>query len=111
MENSHDKSYGWAGSILRVNLSDQSISKQPTQQYLDGMIGGRGLGQKILFDELEPHVDAFSPENKVILGAGPLVGTMAPASARMSVETKNPLTAGLCSSNFGGHVAPEMKYA
>jgi aldehyde:ferredoxin oxidoreductase len=75
------------------------------------MIGGRGLGQKILFDELDPHVDAFDADNKVIFGAGPLVGTMSPASARMSVETKNPLTGGLCSSNFGGHIAPELKYA
>jgi aldehyde:ferredoxin oxidoreductase len=103
--------FGWVGKVLRVDLSDAAIGVHSTSKLLDGMIGGRGLGQKILFDELDPHVNAFDPDNIVVLGAGPLVGTMAPASARMSVETKNPLTGGLCSSNFGGHMAPEMKYA
>ncbi len=102
--------YGWTGRILRVDLSSGKTSIQPTLDYAD-FIGGRGIGQKILFDEVGPETDAFDPANKVIFGAGPLVGTLAPASARMSVETKNTLTHGLCSSNFGGHLAPELKYA
>lgn len=111
MDNNAEESFGWVGKTLRVDLSDLTTTVQSTDQYLDGMIGGRGIGQSVLINELEPHLDAFSPGNKVVLGAGPLVGTMAPASSRMSIETKNPLTGGLCSSNFGGHFAPEMKYA
>jgi aldehyde:ferredoxin oxidoreductase len=104
-------SYGWTGRMLRVDLTSRRTTIEPTEHYSIGVIGGRGIGQSILFHEVEPEVDAFSAENKVILGAGPLVGTLAPASSRTSVETKNALNGGLCSSNFGGHIAAELKYA
>jgi aldehyde:ferredoxin oxidoreductase len=36
---------------------------------------------------------------------------MAPASCRMSIDTKNVLTGGVLSSNVGGHFGPELKFA
>jgi aldehyde:ferredoxin oxidoreductase len=101
----------WAGKILRVNLSRGSITEQPTSDYLSFAIGGRGIGQWILFREVDPQVDPYDPENILTLGAGPLVGTPAPASSRLSVDTKNALTGGVCASNAGGHFAPELKWA
>ena len=101
----------WAGRILRVDLSRGEIWEQPTSDYASFAIGGRGIGQWILFREVEPGVDAYHPENVITLGAGALVGTLAPASGRLSVDTKNTLTGGVCSTNAGGHFAPELKYA
>ena len=105
------ESFGWVGKILRVNLSAKTITYEPTESYASKTIGGRGMAQSILFDELDPSVEPLGPGNKVILGAGPLVGTLAPAAARLSVDWKNPQTGGVGSANVGGHFAPELKYA
>ena len=101
----------WAGKILRVDLSQRSITEQPTSDYISYAIGGRGIGQWILFREVDPQVEAYDPQNILVLGAGPLVGTMAPSGNRLSVDTKNPLTGGVCASNAGGHFAPELKWS
>jgi len=101
----------WAGRILRVDLTRGEISEQPTSDYIPQFIGGRGIGQWILFQEVEPGIDPYAPENVLTFNAGALVGTLAPCSGRLSVDTKNPLTGGVCSSNAGGHFAPELKYA
>lgn len=103
--------FGWAGSILRVNLTDGSIITEPTERYSAQAIGGRGIDQLILFNELEPSTDALSPESKIALGAGPLVGTSAPASSRLSVDSKNVQSGGVSYPNVGGHWAPELKFA
>ncbi len=100
----------WAGCILRVDLSSGRIAQQPTADYAF-TLGGRGIGQWILFREVDPSVEALDPANVISLGAGPLTGTLAPGSARLSVDTKNALTGGVCASNGGGHFAPELKYA
>ena len=101
----------WAGKILRVDLTTGEIYEQPTSDYIPFAIGGRGIGQWILFREVHLNTDPFDPANVISFNAGALVGTLAPASGRISVDTKNPLTGGVCSSNAGGHFAPELKYA
>lgn len=58
-------SYGWAGKILRVNLTSGAISVEPTDPYKDLYIGGMGIANKILYDEVEPGTDPLSPENKI----------------------------------------------
>lgn len=100
----------WAGRILRVDLTRGRVTQQSTADYAFAL-GGRGIGQWILFREVEPGVEALDPENVITLGAGPLTGTLAPGSARLSVDTKNALTGGVCASNGGGHFAPELKFA
>ncbi len=101
----------WAGRILRVDLSTGTITTEPTSDHLTDSFGGRGFGQWILFREVAPEVDAYDARNILTLGTGALTGTTAPASGRLSVDTKNTLTGGVCSSNVGGHFAPELKYA
>jgi len=46
-----NKSYGWTGSILRVNLTTGEITTQSTDPYKD-YIGGMGLANKIIYDEV-----------------------------------------------------------
>jgi aldehyde:ferredoxin oxidoreductase len=101
----------WAGRILRVNLSTGTITTEPTSDHLASSLGGRGFGQWVLFREVAPDVDAYDPRNTLTMSTGPLTGTLAPASSRLSIDTKNALTGGVCSSNVGGHFAPELKYA
>jgi len=102
---------GYAGKILRVNLSTGKTSSEPTSRYAKGFVGGRGINARILFNEVHPDVGCFDPENLLIYGVGPLVGTLAPFACRISVETKNAFTGGYGSANCGGHFGAEMKYA
>src|SRR3972149_7121679 len=95
----------WAGQIRRVDLTRRRIRTEPTADY-GFALGGRGMGQWILFREVDPGVDALDPENIVTIGAGPLTGTMAPASARGTVDTQNALTGGGCAPNGGRGLRP-----
>ena len=103
---------GWIGKVLRVNLSKNTWAVEDLDPDLAReFLGGRGLGTKILFDEVDPKVDPLGPKNKLIMITGPLTGTFAPAAGRYMVVTKSPLTGGIASSNSGGHFGAELKFA
>ena len=103
---------GYTRKILRVNLTEGTVKPEelPNGQ-LRKYIGGAGLAARMLYDELAPGIDPFSPDNKVLFLAGPLAGTIAPTGSRIGVYTKSPLTNGFFHSSAGGHFAPELKYA
>ncbi|MBQ0041457.1 MAG: aldehyde ferredoxin oxidoreductase family protein [Clostridiales bacterium] len=103
---------GYIGTILRVNLSTGSIAKEPlNEKNANDYVGARGLGTKYFCDEVDPRIDAFSPENKLIFMTGPLTGTLATSSGRYNVVCKSPLTGTIEASNSGGHWGPELKFA
>lgn len=102
---------GWKGTILRVNLTNGTTKKETLDPKLArAYIGGRGLGTKILYDEVDPTVDPLSPRNALILATGPLTGTNAPTGGRYMVITKSPLTGAVACSNSGGYFGAEMKF-
>lgn len=103
--------YGYAGNILRVDLTSAGFSTQPTEDYIPKFLGGRGVNQWILFRELRPWVTPFEPANILCLGAGALVGTPVPGAARLNIDSKNTFTAGIGSGNSGGWFAAELKFA
>lgn len=104
--------YGWTGTILRINLTTGSIKREPTNlQDARQFLGARGLGTKIMYDEVDPQVDPLSPENKLIFAPGPLSGTMAPSMGRYDVVTKGPLNGTIAASNSGGSFGPMVKFA
>jgi aldehyde:ferredoxin oxidoreductase len=74
-------------------------------------IGGRGLGTKLLMEEIDPKIDALSPENKMLIMSGPLTGTPVPTGGRYMVVTKSPLSNTIASSNSGGFWGAELKAA
>jgi len=106
------KMFGWNGKILRVNLSK---SKATTQKYDSELalnfLGGRGFAAKILWDELKPGIDPFSPENKLIFAAGPLTGFALPSSGKLVVAAKSPSTNGYGDGNVGSHAAVRLRKA
>ena len=107
-----EKYFGYAGRILRVNLSEESFEITPlSQDLIQNFIGGRSINAKILYDEVPARIDPFDPKNCVILGAGPLVGTIAPSVGRYNATTKSAITRIFGDSNAGGHWGPELKYA
>jgi len=103
---------GFTGSILRVNLSTNEMKREPIDEEQARLfIGGRGYGTKIIYDEVEPTVDPFSPTNKVVITTGPVGGSHVPSSGRTMVVTKGPQTGAIACSNVGGFFGPELKEA
>jgi len=100
------------GTILRVDLSNGKIEKEPISESMRRNYGGgRGINSRILFDETGPQVEPLSPENRLIFASGPLSGSAAPSAARFTVSTKSPLTGILGDANGGGRFGPAMKRA
>jgi len=103
--------YSLGGKILRINLTTQEIFTEQTVKYTEEFLGGRGINQGILLKELRPEIFPFDSANKLIFGAGVLVGTGAPGASRLSIDSKNTFTNGIGSSNCGGRFAAELKFA
>ena len=104
--------FGYAGKILRVNLTNSEITEEPLQDdFAKEWIGGKGFGTKILYDEVGPDVDPLSPENKLIFTVGPATGSGFPTGGRYGVFFKSPLTGIYAESYSAGHFAPQLKFA
>ena len=102
--------FGYTGKVLIVDLTRKVWHIESTFDHLS-FVGGRGINQEILFNLVNTDTEPLSPEAVIILGAGPLVGTLVPGASRLSVDYKNVITGGIGSGNCGGHFAPELKFA
>ncbi|MEW6298692.1 MAG: aldehyde ferredoxin oxidoreductase family protein [Thermodesulfobacteriota bacterium] len=99
-------------TLLRVNLSTGQIRKEMVPETIvRNFVGGRGVGSKLLMDNLDPKVDALDPRNPLIFATGPVTGTYAPTGGRYMVVTKSPLTGAIASSNSGGYWGPALRFA
>ncbi len=102
----------WTKNVLRVNLGTGEIRGEPLNMaWAQAYLGQRGLATRYLCEEMDPRVDALSPENKLIMTTGPLTGTAASTGGRYSVVTKSPLTGAIACSNSGGFIGAEIKMA
>ena len=103
---------GWTGNLLVVDLAEHRSVKEPIEQpLLEKVLGGRGLNAWILHRDLRKEVKPFDPENPLVFGSGPLVGTLIPANGRYNVSSRSPLTTLLGDSNSAGFWAPGLKKA
>ena len=104
--------YAETGFNLEVDLTRKNIEKVATDpRDTELYLGGLGTNAKILWDRVPPEVDAFSPENLLIFGAGLLCGTPAVGCNRTILTTISPQTKLMAFSMMGGFFAPELKYA
>jgi aldehyde:ferredoxin oxidoreductase len=104
--------FGYAGKILRVDLTAEKTSVEELSAYdAKKYLGGRGLAAKILFKELKKDIDPLGPENKLIIASGPLTGTGVPGTTRFGVYAKSPLTGIWGESSAAGWFSPEIKAA
>jgi len=104
--------YGYTGKILRINLGENTIKTEDLDlKTAQKFIGGRGLGTRMLIDEIDPNVEPLAPDNKLIFVTGPLTGTNTPTGGRYMVVTKSPLSGTVACSNSGGYWGAELKFA
>ena len=106
---------GYTGKILRVNLTDRTISVLGTKTY-EEWGGGHGMGSAIFWDLCEDKtISGFDPRNVVTIMTSPLTGTLAPgASGRTEIQgigTQSYPIEWFTRSNFGGRFGAMLKYA
>lgn len=88
------ENYGYAGRILFVDLSSRSIKNEPLDVGVaEKFIGGPGIGHRLLCDFLKPDINPLSPENPIVVGIGPLGGTLVPGSGKCALTMKYPIPA------------------
>ena len=104
--------YGYAGKILRVNLTNRSITTMDTGPYKD-YVGGMGIGYKIIWDEVPLDTHPYAPAAKAVIAVGPLTATGVPCGGRTNISflTNFSRGASICDAHLGGHFAQYMKYA
>ncbi|MHA1697511.1 MAG: aldehyde ferredoxin oxidoreductase family protein, partial [Promethearchaeota archaeon] len=101
---------GVHGFLLRINLRDLEIRKERIPDlYFKDFLGGRGLGVRYLTAEVNPSVDPFSSDNKIIIATGPITGSKVPTSGRFSAITKSQLTGTILDCNSGGSFGVFLK--
>ena len=101
---------GWAGKILKVDLSNGSCRREDIPlELLRAYLGGRGLGVRLMRDYF--RLDPFAPQMPLIYAVGPLCGTAAPTAARLTVVSRSPLTGTIYDCSAGGLFAWRLKSA
>jgi aldehyde:ferredoxin oxidoreductase len=103
---------GYAGKVLRLNLSNRTAKEEPlSEEMARDFIGGTGFGIKYLFDEVKPGTDPLGPDNILVFAPGPFTGAGVPCASRMAVTGKSPLTGAVGMALSGGEFPTEIKYA
>jgi len=103
---------GYAGKLLRVNLSTGKTWTQPwSEPEMREYLGGVGLGAKILYDEVGPKVQWDHPDNRLIMATGPLAGLPVWGTGGLTVITRGALTGGATSTQANGFFGAALKYS
>ena len=100
---------GYTGNILNVDLTGDKISiTKENPDDLKQFIGGFGMNCKLGSTRIKPTMDPFAPDNYIIVGTGPLVGTITPGASRTAGISKFPATGAIANScgsmSFGFHL-------
>ncbi len=104
--------WGYAGEILRVDLTRGSVHEESLESDLvKKYLGGSGLGAEYLYREVPPGVEWDHSENRIIMASGPLAGTAVPGSGTFSLVTKGPMTHLAVSTQANGFWGAFLKFA
>lgn len=105
--------FGYAGEILKVDLSDGKVTRLSTADYADRFVGGRGIAAKLYWDMVPPQTKAFDPDNCLICVSGPTAGFTGLAGFRWQACGKSAPgePEAFSCANLGGSWGGRLKYA
>ncbi len=107
------RQFGYAGNILKIDLSDRTVKRLETAEYSERFIGGRGIAAKLYWDFVPPETKALDPDNCIICATGPVAGFNGFAGSRWQICGKSPQgdKERFSYANFGGRWGVTLKYA
>ena len=104
--------YGYHGKVLHINLSANSYKVEtPDEIFWRTYAGGGLLATYYLLNETKPHLDAFDPDNLLIISTSVCAGQPYPGLARFTTAAKSPLTGGIGETRTEGTIAMAIKQA
>ncbi|MFW5837083.1 MAG: aldehyde ferredoxin oxidoreductase family protein [Desulfovibrionaceae bacterium] len=102
--------HGWTGRFVLADLDrGRCETAELPRDDLERFLGGRGLAGRLAGQRID--LDWDDPDSMAALCAGPLTGTLAPASGRLSAGFRSPLTGGWGDASVGGGLGVELKRA
>ena len=93
--------------VVRIDCRTRTSAREELPEELN-VIGGRGLIDRVLSQEVPPLCEPLGQENKLIICCGPLAGAGITSAGRLSIGGKSPLTGGIKESNSGGTAADAL---
>lgn len=98
------------GNILKIDLTSGEIKKEvlPGETYRL-YPGGSALGVYLAMQEMDPTIDALSPENNLVFSVSALTGLPISGISRVNVAAKSPLTGTMGDSQAGGFFPVHLK--
>ncbi len=107
-----DQLYGYAGKLLRVDLTNEQITEEKLdEETARKYVGGTGIGAKYLYEEVPAGVEWSDEGNRLIMASGPLGGTTVGGSGTFSVVTKGALTNGAVASQANGFFGAFLRFS
>jgi aldehyde:ferredoxin oxidoreductase len=102
--------FGFNGRILRIDLSALSSSVEVPDDAFWRIYGGGGLlATHYLLKETPPGIDAFDPENLLVLASSVVAGQPYAGLARFTAAAKSPLTGGIGEARAEGPFGAALK--
>ena len=106
----NDNPYGYAGRILRVDLSSGAVWSEPFDaEDRRKWVGGAGLGAKILWEEVPAEVGWDHPDNRLVMATGPLAGLPVWGTGGLTVVTRGAMTNGATNTQANGFFGANLK--
>ncbi|MHA1147239.1 MAG: aldehyde ferredoxin oxidoreductase N-terminal domain-containing protein [Promethearchaeota archaeon] len=103
---------GYSGKILTIDLTNKkNITTELNSRIVKDYVGALGINCKLGLELIHSKNSSFSPETPIIIGAGPLIGTLTPGASRIVALTKFPATGAIANSCGGMSFGFYMKQA
>ncbi len=104
------KLFGYAGSLLRIDLTERIYSVEDVEEnLLRQYLGGVGIGARFLYDEIPSGTDPLSSGNKIFIATGPLTLPQVPGGGSIEICFKSPLTGAWGEARLGSNYGFAMK--
>ena len=104
---------GYSGKSLYINVGTNYIEEKEVTEFMkDKFVGGKGFDLWLLWNAVNPETRWDSPENEIVMSAGPIGGiTQYPGAGKTLVCAISPLTDIPIDSNVGGYFGPLLKFS
>ena len=96
--------------VLSIDLSRRTYEIAERPDLFEAVLGGAGVGIRLLEEGCPPGTDPLGPGNPIVLAVGPLVG-LYPLASKTVAMFKSPHTGNLGESHAGGRSAVSIRMA
>lgn len=97
-------------TVVHVDLTRGTVrTEEAGEDLIRQVLGGFGFNTHRLHRRLPKGADPLGPENILLISRGLLTGSPVPASSRIHVSAKSPLSGLMGSSSVGGHIGRKLR--